>query len=283
MILPWHIHGSAHDLNQRGKVMGIVNVTPDSFSDGGRYLDHGRAVEHALQLAAEGAEILDIGGESTRPGAAPVEEAEELKRVLPVIRALRPQTQALISIDTMKANVARAALEAGADIVNDVTGLRGDPDMPAVAAASQAGVVVMHMTGTPRTMQQQPAYEDVVAEVTAFFQQRLRTLEDQGIAPERIVLDPGFGFGKTLEHNLRLLHALPAMTSLGRPLLVGVSRKSMIGQLLGDPDPSARDWPTVALTSYLRELGARVFRVHDVMANVHALRMTEAILGTSLC
>lgn len=283
MILPWHIHGSAHDLNQRGKVMGIVNVTPDSFSDGGRYLDHGRAVEHALQLAAEGAEILDIGGESTRPGAAPVEEAEELKRVLPVIRALRPQTQALISIDTMKANVARAALEAGADIVNDVTGLRGDPDMPAVAAASQAGVVVMHMTGTPRTMQQQPAYEDVVAEVTAFFQERLRTLEDHGIAPERIVLDPGFGFGKTLEHNLRLLHALPAMTSLGRPLLVGVSRKSMIGQLLGDPDPSARDWPTVALTSYLRELGARVFRVHDVMANVHALRMTEAILGTSLC
>lgn len=279
MILPWHIHGNAHDLNHRGKVMGIVNVTPDSFSDGGRYLDHGRAVEHALQLAAEGAEILDIGGESTRPGAAPVEEAEELKRVLPVIRALRPQTQALISIDTMKATVARAALEAGADIINDVTGLRGDPDMPAVAAASQAGVVVMHMTGTPRTMQQQPQYQDVVAEVTAFFQERLRTLEEQGIAPERIVLDPGFGFGKTLEHNLRLLHALPAMSTLGRPLLVGVSRKSMIGQLLGDPDPAARDWPTVALTSYLRELGARLFRVHEVLPNVHALRMTEAILG----
>jgi dihydropteroate synthase len=279
MTLPWHIHGTAHDLNYRGKVMGIVNVTPDSFSDGGRYLDHGRAVEHALQLAAEGAEILDIGGESTRPGAAPVEEAEELKRVLPVIRALRPQTQALISIDTMKAAVARAALEAGADIINDVTGLRGDPNMPAVAAASQAGVVVMHMTGTPRTMQQQPEYQDVVAEVTAFFAERLRTLADQGIAPERIVLDPGFGFGKTLEHNLRLLHSLPAMSSLGRPLLVGVSRKSMIGQLLGDPDPAARDWPTVALTSYLRELGARLFRVHEVLPNVHALRMTEAILG----
>jgi dihydropteroate synthase len=236
-------------------------------------------VEHALRLAAEGADILDIGGESTRPGAAPVEEAEELRRVLPVIRALRPVTRALISIDTMKAAVARAALEAGADIINDVTGLRGDPAMARVAAEGDAGVIVMHMNGTPQTMQQQPMYQDVLAEVMTFFRERLHTLASQGIAAERIVLDPGFGFGKTLEHNLRLLHGLPEMTQLSRPLLVGVSRKSMIGQLLGDPDPAARDWPTVALTSYLRELGARLFRVHDVLPNVQALRMTEAILG----
>ncbi len=279
MTLDWHIHCTAHDLSRRGMIMGIVNVTPDSFSDGGRFLDHGRAVEHALKLAAEGADILDIGGESTRPGAAPVEEAEELRRVLPVIRALRPVTRALISIDTMKAAVARAALEAGADIINDVTGLRGDAAMARVAADSRAGVIVMHMAGTPQTMQREPVYQDVLAEVTAFFQERLRTLEGQGIAAERIVLDPGFGFGKTLEHNLRLLHGLPDMMALGRPLLAGVSRKSMIGQLLGNADPAARDWPTVALTSHLRELGARLFRVHEVLPNVQALRMTEAILG----
>lgn len=279
MTFDWQIHDTVHDLSRRGWIMGIVNVTPDSFSDGGRYWDHGRAVEHALRLAAEGAEILDIGGESTRPGAAPVEEAEELRRVLPVIRALRSETRALISIDTMKATVARAALEAGADIINDVTGLRGDPAMARVAAECDAGVIVMHMNGTPQTMQQQPMYQDVLAEVMTFFRERLHTLGSQGIAAERIVLDPGFGFGKTLEHNLRLLHGLPEMTQLSRPLLVGVSRKSMIGQLLGDPDPAARDWPTVALTSYLRELGARLFRVHDVLPNVQALRMTEAILG----
>lgn len=275
----WRIHGQDHDLTQRGLVMGIVNVTPDSFSDGGRFLDTGRAVEHALTLVAEGADILDIGGESTRPGADPVEEAEELRRVLPVIRAVRSQTQTLISIDTMKASVARAALEAGADIINDVTGLRGDPMMTRVAAETDAGLVVMHMIGTPRTMQQQPTYQDVVSEVQAYFEERLRILTDLGIDPARLVLDPGFGFGKTLEHNLTLMKSLPQLAVKGRPVLVGVSRKSMISRLLETEAVEDRDWPTVALTAYSRELGARIVRVHQVKPNVEAMRMTEAILG----
>ena len=275
----WRIHGQDHDLTQRGLVMGIVNVTPDSFSDGGRFLDTGRAVEHALTLVTEGADILDIGGESTRPGADPVEEAEELRRVLPVIRAVRSQTQTLISIDTMKASVARAALEAGADIINDVTGLRGDPMMTRVAAETDAGLVVMHMIGTPRTMQRQPTYQDVVAEVQAYFEERLRILTDLGIDPARLVLDPGFGFGKTLEHNLTLMKSLPQLAVKGRPVLVGVSRKSMISRLLETEAVEDRDWPTVALTAYSRELGARIVRVHQVKPNVEAMRMTEAILG----
>lgn len=279
MNFHWRIQGQDYDLSRRGMVMGIVNVTPDSFSDGGRYLDTGRAVEHALTLVAEGADILDIGGESTRPGAEPVDEAEELKRVLPVIRAIRSETKTLISIDTMKANVARAALEAGADIINDVTGLRGDPMMCRVAAENDAGLVVMHMLGTPRTMQQQAVYEDVVAEVQTYFEERLHVLAEQGIAPERIVLDPGFGFAKTLEHNISLMKALPLLAVQGRPVLVGVSRKTLISRLLESEDVNDRDWPTVALTSHSRELGARIVRVHQVKANVEALRMTEAILG----
>ncbi|GEP41636.1 dihydropteroate synthase [Brevifollis gellanilyticus] len=273
----WRIRGTDHDLSQRGMIMGIVNVTPDSFSDGGKFLDAGRAVEHALRLVEEGADILDIGGESTRPGADPVEEAEELRRVLPVIRTLRSVTKTLISIDTMKGAVARAALDAGADIINDVTGLRGDPAMSHVASECDAGLVVMHMTGTPRTMQQKPEYVDVVADVSAHFAERLHTLESTGIDPKRIALDPGFGFGKTLEHNISLVRALPRLAEIGRPLLVGVSRKSMIARLLEEDGLETREWPTVALTSHMRELGARVFRVHEVKPNVHALRMTEAI------
>ena len=277
--MQWLIRGTSHDLSRRGLIMGIVNVTPDSFSDGGRFADSGRAVEHALRLVAEGADILDIGGESTRPGAEPVPEAEELRRVLPVIRAVRGQTGALISIDTMKASVARAALDAGADILNDVTGLRGDPLMLRLAASCDAGLVVMHMTGTPLTMQAGPSYADVVAEVRGYFETRLAILEKAGIDPRRVVLDPGFGFGKTLEHNLALLRALPALAPAGRPLLAGVSRKSMISGLLGNPNLSDREWPTVALTSCCRELGARILRVHEVRANAEALRMTEAVLG----
>lgn len=275
----WRIHGTDHDLSTRGMVMGIVNVTPDSFSDGGRFLDSGRAVEHALKLVAEGADILDIGGESTRPGAEPVEEAEELRRVLPVIRAVRSATSTLISIDTMKAAVARAALDAGADIINDVTGLRGDSAMPRVAASCDAGLVIMHMIGTPRTMQQQPEYADVVHEVQDYFHDRLRSLERDGIDPARIVLDPGFGFGKTLDHNVALMRALPELSVGGRPLLVGVSRKSMIARLIESDELDDRDWPTVALTAHARGLGARLVRVHDVKPNVHAMRMTEAIEG----
>lgn len=282
MQFHWRIQGQEHDLTQRGMVMGIVNVTPDSFSDGGRFLDAGRAVEHALTLVAEGADILDIGGESTRPGADPVDEAEEIKRVLPVIRAVRSVTRTLISIDTMKAAVARAALEAGADIINDVTGLRADPMMSRVAAESQAGLVVMHMIGTPRTMQQQAVYEDVVAEVKGYFEERLRVLAELGIDPARVVWDPGFGFAKTLEHNVALMRALPELAVHGRPVLVGVSRKSMISRLLETEAPEDRDWPTVALTSHAREQGARIVRVHQVRPNVEAMRMTEAILGPGM-
>ncbi len=275
----WRIHGIDHDLSKRGMVMGIVNVTPDSFSDGGRFLDTGRAVEHALKLISEGADILDIGGESTRPGAEPVEAAEELRRVLPVIRAVRSETKTLISIDTMKASVARAAVEAGADIINDVTGLRGDPAMLRAASECDAGLVIMHMIGTPQTMQKLPQYDDVVREVQTYFEARIHSLENAGISRERIVLDPGFGFGKTVGHNISLMRSLPELSVTGRPLLVGVSRKSMIGRLLESEELEDRDWPTVALTAHARDLGARVVRVHDVKPNVDAMRMAEAILA----
>jgi dihydropteroate synthase len=279
MTGPWLIRGKAYHPHSKGMVMGIVNVTPDSFSDGGRFRDAGRAVEHALALVAEGAEILDIGGESTRPGAEPVDEAEELRRVLPVIRGVRSQTKVLISIDTMKAAVARAALDAGADILNDVSGLRGDAAMQRLMADSDAGIVVMHMLGEPRTMQEDPHYDDVVKEVHHWFAQRLAILQDAGISPERVVLDPGFGFGKTLEHNVALLRSLPELTVNDRPLMVGVSRKSMIAKLLDSASMEDRFWPTVALTAHVRDRGVGIVRVHDVKANVEAMRMMEAILG----
>lgn len=281
MSYHWSIRGKQHDLTRRGMVMGILNVTPDSFSDGGRFLDTGRAVQHALELVEQGVDIVDIGGESTRPGADPVDEAEELRRVLPVIRALRSQTPVLISIDTMKAAVARAAYDVGADIINDVTGLRGDPAMTRVAAGCDAGLVVMHMLGTPRTMQRQAEYQNVVAEVRGYFADRLRVMQAEGIAPERVVLDPGFGFAKTLDHNIELMKSLPDLDVAGRPLLVGVSRKSMIGRILDSDDVEDRDWPTVALTAWSREAGARVVRVHQVKENVHALRMAEAVMGVA--
>lgn len=274
----WRIGSRTLDLTQRGLIMGIVNVTPDSFSDGGRFADPGRAVEHALAMVSEGADILDIGGESTRPGAEPVGEAEEIRRVLPVIRALRSQSQVLISIDTMKASVARAALDAGADIINDVTGLRGDAAMVRLAAETDCGLVAMHMIGDPQTMQTAPHYDNVVAEVRAYLEERLRILNAAGIAAERIVLDPGFGFGKTLEHNLSLLRHLPELLVGDRPLLIGVSRKSMIGKVLHSTAMEDRYWPTVALTAHAREHGARIIRVHEVKPNVQALRMAEAIL-----
>lgn len=273
----WRIGGQDKIFSDRGMVMGIVNVTPDSFSDGGKYLDTDLAVQLGLRHVAEGAEILDVGGESTRPGAEAVDAEEEMRRVLPVIRALRTQTSAWISIDTMKASVAAVALEAGAHIINDVTGLTGDPDMLSVARGSDAGLVVMHMQGTPRTMQQQPHYEDVVRDVRSFFLERLHALEEAGIDPMRVALDPGFGFGKTLEDNRALLRALPTLRIKDRPLLVGVSRKSMLGKWVGSSDIEDRNWPTVALTAWMRERGAEVVRVHDVKPNVEAMRMAEAI------
>ena len=259
--------------------MGIVNVTPDSFSDGGEFLNPEAACAHGLALVEGGAEILDIGGESTRPGSEGVSTEEEIRRVLPVIQALRRATDVVISIDTSKASVARAALEAGADIINDVTGLRGDPQMPALAAEFRAGVVIMHMQGTPRSMQSAPTYDDVVAEVGEFFRQSLERAVACGLDPMSIALDPGIGFGKTPEHNRALLAGLPSFAPLGRPLLVGVSRKSFLGHLAGSAKMEDRHWPGVALTSLCRELGARIFRVHDPKPHNEALRMTEAILG----
>ncbi len=274
----WLIHSQSHDLSKRGLVMGIVNVTPDSFSDGGQYIDEQRAIDHGLELAAEGAGILDVGGESTRPGASPVSVEEELRRVLPVIKGLRAQTKTLISVDTFKAAVAEQALAAGADIINDVSGMMHDPRMIEVAGASSCGLVLMHMKGEPRTMQKNPEYVDVVAEVAAFFEQRLAALAEAGINTTRTVLDPGLGFGKKLDHNLNLLRHLPQLRVQDRPLLVGISRKSMIGAVLGNPDMAARTWPTVAVTAYAREHGAHLVRVHDVKPNVDAMRMAEAIL-----
>jgi dihydropteroate synthase len=275
----WKIRDREIDLSRRARVMGIINATPDSFSDGGSFLNPQAALAHGLQMVAEGAEILDIGGESTRPGAQSVETDEEIRRVLPIIQALRRESQVLLSIDTSKAAVAEAALDAGADIINDVTGLRGDPDMPALAASSKAGVVIMHMQGQPRTMQVAPTYDDVVEEVGNFFRQALARSVACGIDPMRIALDPGIGFGKTPEHNRRLLAELSAFLEFGRPLLVGASRKSFLGWLAGSSAMDDRFWPGVALTSLCRERGARLLRVHDVKPHTEALRMTEAILG----
>lgn len=259
--------------------MGILNVTPDSFSDGGRHAGHADALGHARRMIAEGAEIIDIGGESTRPGSLAVSTDEEIARTVPIIAALRAQWDGLISIDTSKAEVAAEALAAGADIVNDVSGLRADPAMASVCESSGCGVVVMHMQGEPRTMQDAPCYEDVVAEVTDFFHQRMRALENAGIAQEAMCFDPGIGFGKNLAHNLALLNALKRIAPEGRPLLLGISRKSFIGRLLGSDALELRDWPTVALTARARGQGVMLHRVHDVRPNAQALRMTEAILG----
>ncbi len=275
----WRIRGRDFDPGRRGWIMGVLNVTPDSFSDGGSYLSESAAVSHGLAMVADGANVVDVGGESTRPGAEPVPADEELRRVVPVIRALRRQSDILISIDTMKAAVAEAALEAGADIVNDVSGLRGDPEMTGICARSGAGVVIMHMQGTPQTMQAAPAYNDVVAEVGEFFRQSQERAVSSGIDPMSIAFDPGIGFGKTFEHNRALLRKLPVFATMGRPLVIGVSRKSFLGLVTGSKDLADRFWPGVALTSFCRERGANVLRVHDVKPHREALRMTEAIIG----
>jgi dihydropteroate synthase len=273
----WKIRSREIDLTRRGVVMGIVNVTPDSFSDGGEFLDPQSACAHGLALVEGGAEILDIGGESTRPGSQGVSAEEEIRRVLPVIQAIRRTTDVAISIDTSKASVARAALEAGADIINDVTGLRGDLQMPALAAEFRAGVVIMHMQGTPRTMQSAPSYGDVVAEVGEFFRHSLERAVASGLDPMSIALDPGIGFGKTPAHNLALLAGLKSFASLGRPLLIGVSRKSLLGYLANSSAMEDRLWPGVALTALCRERGARIFRVHEAKPHVLALRTAEAL------
>lgn len=275
----WKTRRAALDLTHCARVMGILNVTPDSFSDAGEHFTKDTALEHARRMIAEGAEIIDIGGESTRPGAAEVPADEEIARTVPVISALRAEWDGLLSIDTMKSAVAEAALAAGADIVNDVSGLTADPEMATVCAEHRCGVVVMHMQGTPRTMQLAPHYEDVVAEVRGFFAERLATLTAAGIVAEALCFDPGIGFGKTLAHNLLLLRALDTLSIAGRPLLLGVSRKSFMGRILGTDPGEALDWTTVAITARAREMGVKLHRVHAVRRNLDALRMTEAILG----
>jgi dihydropteroate synthase len=261
------------------KVMGIVNVTPDSFSDGGRYLDPAAAVEHGLELERQGAAILDIGGESTRPGAAPVSAADELGRVLPVIEALvSAGVQARLSIDTSKAPVAQAALRAGATLVNDVSALRHDPEMVAIVANSEADCCLMHMLGEPRTMQQDPHYDDVVSEVKSFLEQRMAFAVGQGIPERRILLDPGIGFGKTLAHNLELVRRLDELVALGRPVVIGTSRKSFLGRISGR-DVDDRVAGTIATNVLAYERGARVFRVHDVGPVHDALAVTAATVS----
>jgi dihydropteroate synthase len=257
--------------------MGVVNVTPDSFSDGGLYFDAEAAIAHGEELAAAGAEILDIGGESTRPGAEPVGAEEELRRVGPVIGALAGG-DAAVSVDTSKAGVAEAALDAGAAIVNDTTALRGDPAMAALCAEREATVILMHMRGEPRSMQEEPVYADVVAEVRAFLAERLEAAVGAGIAEHRIWLDPGIGFGKTAEHNLELLAGLGEIASLGRPLVIGPSRKSFIGEIDGSP-PGERLGGTIASAVLAAAAGAAVLRVHDVAEVAQALQLASAVLG----
>jgi dihydropteroate synthase len=275
----WKIAGRAVDLSRRGMIMGVLNVTPDSFSDGGEHFSTDTAIARGLQIAADGAQIIDIGGESTRPGAKPITAAEEAGRVLPVIEKLREKMDAFVSIDTSKAEVAGAALEAGASIVNDVTGGRGDVEMMPMIARREAAFIIMHMQGTPLTMQVAPHYLDVVAEVTDFFRQQYARALECGIDAMAIAFDPGIGFGKTLEHNLELLGNLERLRLEDRPLVVGVSRKSFLGKLIGSSSMSDRLAPTVALTALLRARGAEILRVHDIKENVAALRAVEAVLA----
>ena len=259
------------------KLMGVINVTPDSFSDGGAFLDPDAAVTHGKRLVAEGADILDIGGESTRPGADPVSEDEELWRVVPVLEGLKDEG-AQLSIDTMKPGVAKRALEAGATIVNDVTAFRFAPEMAQLVAESETTTCLMHMLGEPRTMQEDPRYDDVVDEVKAFLEERLRAAMAAGIKEEKVQLDPGIGFGKTLRHNLELLNRLDEIAAIGRPVVLGTSRKSFLGRLTGR-DVTGRVHGTVATCVLGLERGATVFRVHDVAAVSDALKVAAATLA----
>jgi dihydropteroate synthase len=263
---------------RRPSVMGIVNVTPDSFSDGGVNLRSGDAIATARRMVDDGAAIVDVGGESTRPGAEPVSLDEELRRVLPVLEAVRGELP--VSIDTAKAEVARRALELGAELVNDVTALRGDPRMAGVVAEAGSYVCLMHMLGEPRTMQRDPRYDDVVSDVKAFLEERLRFAVDAGIAEQRICLDPGIGFGKTVEHNFELIRRLDELVALGRPIVVGFSRKRSLGRLLGDPEATTGPMSAsiaAAVTAY--ERGATILRVHDVREHVEALTTARAVVG----
>jgi dihydropteroate synthase len=274
----WKIGDRIFNLSQHGLIMGVLNITPDSFSDGGNFLAADNAVEHGLRMAAEGADIIDVGGESTRPGAQPVAAEEELNRVIPVIERLRRKSDVVISIDTSKAEVARAAVQAGACVVNDVTGGRGDKGMMPLVAETKSAFIIMHMQGNPQTMQINPRYTDVVSEIFDFFRQQYDRAIGYNIDPMAIAFDPGIGFGKTLEHNLDLLARLERLRVHDRPIVVGVSRKSFLAKLINSPEIGDRLAPAVALTSFLRARGGDVFRVHNVKENANALKVTEAIV-----
>ena len=264
------------DFSLRTAIMAILNVTPDSFYDGGRRLDPGRAIADGIEMAEAGADVIDIGGESTRPGARPVSEDEELERVLPVVRGLRRGLSIPISIDTYKSGVARAALRQGADIVNDISALRFDTEMVGLVAAEKVPVVLMHMQGTPRTMQAEPRYHDVVREVGDFLAAQIRYAVEQGVEQDNIIVDPGIGFGKSLNHNLALLRGLPELASLGQPLLVGASRKTFIGKILG-AEPSERLEGSLAAAAAAVLAGANIIRAHDVKETRNAVRIADAI------
>jgi dihydropteroate synthase len=274
----WKIGKRFYDVSSHGLIMGVLNVTPDSFSDAGEFITADKATQRGLQMAAAGAHIIDVGGESTHPGSEPVTVDEEMRRVIPVIENLRRNLDIPISIDTSKAEVAHAAIEAGASIVNDVTGGRGDDHMLPLVAEAKSAFIIMHMQGTPRTMQIQPRYTNVVGEISEFFRQQFARAIGLNIDPMAIAFDPGIGFGKTLEHNLEVLAQLEQLRVHDRALVIGVSRKSFLGKLIGSPEITDRLVPGLALTSLLRTRGADVFRVHDVKENVCALRISEAIL-----
>ncbi len=271
----WTCRRRDTDCGARTQVMGILNVTPDSFSDGGHFLDPAQAVARGLQMAEQGADIIDVGGESTRPGSSPVSAAEELERTVPIIRALRRKTEVLISVDTRKAAVAAAALDAGADILNDVSAL-SDPGMAEAAAQAGAGVILMHMRGTPETMQENPLYGDVAAEVRSALEERMAFAVARGLRPEQLVLDPGIGFGKTTEHNLALLNGIPLLAAAGRPVLIGASRKRFIGQLL-DREPQERLAGSLAVAVFAVLRGAHLLRVHDVKESCDALKLVDTL------
>ncbi len=272
----WRLPGGRVLSFERVRVMGVVNVTPDSFSDGGRYLDPERAVAHGLALVAGGADMLDVGGESTRPGAEPVPADEQIRRVVPVIEGLAAGTEVPLSVDTTSARVAAAALAAGAHVVNDISAFRFDPEMLPLLAGCDAGAIAMHTLAEPAVMQRAPRYDDVVAEVRAHLRQRLDAAEGAGVDPERVVVDPGIGFGKTLAHNLALLRRVEAFASLGRPVLIGPSRKRFVGELTGRP-VSQRGWGTAGAVAAAVVYGAHIVRVHDVAEMVDVVRVAQAI------
>ena len=279
-VQPCDLAGKIHDAAAAGRIlaMGIVNVTPDSFSDGGRFDSVDKALAHAQRLVDEGADILDIGGESTRPGAASVNAETEIERVVPVIQAIRAELDVPVSIDTMKAGVMRAAVAAGASMINDVNGLR-DPDALAAAAELDVPVCIMHMQGEPRTMQRNPQYSDVVDDLLVFFRERVATCLEAGIAERNLVLDPGFGFGKSLEHNLKLLDRFGRFREFGLPLLAGLSRKSMLGKITGREDADQRVAASLAGAVLAAERGADILRVHDVAETVDAVKVIHALRG----